>query len=89
MPVYWTMVAIKPWTVFSVLAGTGGHIWQALEVAMVVSCSALTYLLLAITMRMPELAEFVERVRDQSPGRIRPLVDRLTAPMMVRGGRSV
>jgi len=89
MPVYWTMVAITPWTVFSVLAGTGVHIWQALEVAMVVSCSALTYLLLAITMRMPELAEFIERVRDQSPVRFRPLVDRLTAPMMVRGGRSV
>ncbi|MFI4893991.1 MAG: oligosaccharide flippase family protein [Phycisphaerales bacterium JB058] len=89
MPVLWSLVAIVPWTILSELLGKGGHVWQALEVAMVVSCSALTYLLLAITMRMPELAEFVERVRDQSPGRVRPLVDRLTAPMMVRGGRSV
>ena len=44
--------------------------------------------LLAIALRMPELAELAERVRDQSPGRLRPFVDRLTAPMMVRKGRS-
>ena len=83
-----TRFAIAPWTILSEVIGHRTKAWQAVEVIMVVACSALTYLLLAIALRMPELAELAERVRDQSPGRLRPFVDRLTAPMMVRKGRS-
>ncbi|MCA9272170.1 MAG: oligosaccharide flippase family protein [Phycisphaerales bacterium] len=88
MPMIWSLIAIAPWTILSEVIGHRTKAWQAVEVIMVVACSALTYLLLAIALRMPELAELAERVRDQSPGRLRPFVDRLTAPMMVRKGRS-
>lgn len=87
-PVVLSLVSIAPWVVLAEWMGHRGRLEQALEVGMVVACSAATYLVLTMALRLPELRELAERLREQAPGRLRPLVVRMTEPMMVRGGRA-
>lgn len=85
-PALLATAAIAPWVVLAEWLGHQSQPAQALMATMVIAGSALTYFVLAMALRLPELRELAERLREQSPTRFRPLVARLTQPMMVRGG---
>jgi PST family polysaccharide transporter len=84
LPVLLSLAAIGPWLLIAAPdAGDARWILVLKSVVLVVG-AAVSYVALAVLLRLPELAELLDRVREQAPARLRPLAARLSAPLTRR-----